>query len=358
VNERATTRLLVIAETLESPVFNGERAYSHLLGCALADHPGVLVYAASRHRDALICECCDGSVTASRTMWTQSIRRLAADVQPRAVLYVPEASMTLAALARARVLRAAFKAPVAVLGLQPRTYEPFARVLARVLRPAVLLVPSDGMAQIVRMELGAPVNAIGSALPAIGRYAPASLAAKSRARRKLELPDDAIVYLHVGHVVASRNLERLSELVDDGNAIVVVVGSPDVVDRGVRQMLETSGVRVNTGFVEDLQDYYHAADVYVFPVESTQGCIDVPMSVLEALACGLPVAATAFGALPELLIGVAGVTLVDAADGLADAARTLAADYWGTAGVAGREGVGSTWDVVAGRVLGILELSG
>ena len=43
----------------------------------------------------------------------------------------------------------------------------------------------------------------------------------------------------------------------------------------------------------DIASYYRAADCYVFPVLSGEGAIALPLSVLEAMACNLPVVSTA-----------------------------------------------------------------
>jgi glycosyltransferase involved in cell wall biosynthesis len=65
------------------------------------------------------------------------------------------------------------------------------------------------------------------------------------------------------------------------------------------ETLEYGGVRiVFAGFVKDparMPDYYRAADAYFHPSRADTA----PYSVLEAMACGLPVVATAVGGIPE-----------------------------------------------------------
>jgi thymidylate kinase len=63
---------------------------------------------------------------------------------------------------------------------------------------------------------------------------------------------------------------------------------------------------------------YRAADVYLFPVAHPGACITLPLSVLEALACGTQVVATRFGALTEFYDVSHGVTFSNA-NGLVEA---------------------------------------
>jgi glycosyltransferase involved in cell wall biosynthesis len=52
-------------------------------------------------------------------------------------------------------------------------------------------------------------------------------------------------------------------------------------------------------YLPNIEDLYRASDLYLFPVHEGSGSIEFPLSVLEAMACNLPVLATRFGALPE-----------------------------------------------------------
>ena len=123
------------------------------------------------------------------------------------------------------------------------------------------------------------------------------------------------VLLHVGHVRPNRGIERLIALKrglgDD--AEVVVLGSPTFrSDPSLVSELEAAGVVVRIGFVENLDTYYRAADLYVFPVTDEEGgAVDLPLTVLEALACGTPVVSTLFGSLPQILSDLSEIRFVD-----------------------------------------------
>ena len=64
--------------------------------------------------------------------------------------------------------------------------------------------------------------------------------------------------------------------------------------------LRKAGVMVTNGYNPRIAEFYGLADCYVFPTTITVGSIDVPLSILEAMACNLPVVSTRFGGLPRM----------------------------------------------------------
>lgn len=56
-----------------------------------------------------------------------------------------------------------------------------------------------------------------------------------------------------------------------------------------------------TEYIEKIEEVYQCANCYIFPVFSEGACIEVPLSILEAMACNLPVVTTQFGGLPSLI---------------------------------------------------------
>lgn len=135
--------------------------------------------------------------------------------------------------------------------------------------------------------------------------------------------------LHVGHLRRNRGLDLLIEAkrsIGD-QAQIIVLGSPTFkADPEVVQALSAAGVIVRREYVSNLAALYKAVDLYLFPVRNeAAGAIDLPLGVLEAVACGTPVVSTPFGSLPEALGDTPGVRFVDP-DRYADAvASTLLA---------------------------------
>ena len=133
------------------------------------------------------------------------------------------------------------------------------------------------------------------------------------------------VAVHVGHLRASRGLERLAtvkNLLGDRIEVVVQASPYFEPEPDVLRMLGAAGVHVSRGFVAEIAQVYRSADLYLFPAAPDhKGAIDLPLSVVEAMACRVPVIATRFGALPEILDHEEGVTLVGPDDFAQSVAR-------------------------------------
>lgn len=163
-----------------------------------------------------------------------------------------------------------------------------------------LLTGSHFSAHEIRRWYGVQRERIVVAKYGIGkdfRVADVDNVARVRERYALDSPS----VLFVGTPLVRRNLAALSRAIDEIRSIL-----PDVGLYGVGPETKRVGSVNNLrwlGYVpeEDLAAVYNAATVVAYP--STYEGFGFP--VLEALACGTPVVASAAGSLPEIFAGKA-----------------------------------------------------
>lgn len=126
-------------------------------------------------------------------------------------------------------------------------------------------------------------------------------------RRKLGIPQNAIVVLTVRRLVYKNGVDTLIEganiaIKKNSHIVFLAVGKgPD--SDSVKLRIAQLGIEDNfklAGFVSDadLPSYYNAADLFVLPSKSGEG---LPLVALEAMACALPVIATDVGGIREVL---------------------------------------------------------
>ena len=126
-------------------------------------------------------------------------------------------------------------------------------------------------------------------------------------RAKFGIPKNAAVAITVRRLVYKNGIDTLIESANlaikkNPNLVFLVVGKgPD--QNGVQARIQELGIEDNfrlAGFVsdQDLPFCYNAADFFVLPSKSGEG---LPLVVLEAMACGLPVVATDVGGIKEIL---------------------------------------------------------
>ena len=152
--------------------------------------------------------------------------------------------------------------------------------------------------------------------------------ASTALRDTLGIPRDAFVVGLLGRLSKEKGFEPFlvsaarSVLTTRGDAHVVVAGTGGEekrLKRVIKQQSLTNRVHF-LGYRHNMEEVYRTLDALAVPSNTeTQ-----PMVVLEAMACGVPVAAFSVGALPEMLADGAGIVipqgdfsaLVDALDRL------------------------------------------
>ena len=165
---------------------------------------------------------------------------------------------------------------------------------------------------------------------------------RPRARSELALPNDGLVIGTVARLDKVKGIDVLLRSLSKVNAATLVI----VGDGPERQALETLAQDLGiaerihwTGNRRDVEHLLSAFDLLVQP-SLHEG---LPNAVLEAMACGLPVVATAVGGTPEVVEdGVTGMLVPPRVpDALADGVNHLLRDHTlrRKMGQAGRERV-------------------
>ncbi|MBU8923148.1 MAG: glycosyltransferase family 4 protein [Bacteroidales bacterium] len=214
------------------------------------------------------------------------------------IIYIPSSGMTGFGLLRAMLLGRHSKTPVMVIAMQHRHIGWLHRVLSLMPAPDKILTPVTGM----RVALEALRINTGFIMPGFDGdlFKPVDSHQKVALRKKLNLPEDRFIILHVGHIKESRNLQLFLRYREWGDDILPLVKGGEV-ENSWRERLRQAGMIVMDQYTDDIHELYQASDLYLFPVSSSTGALDFPLSVIEASACGLPVLTTRFGALPDIL---------------------------------------------------------
>ena len=270
--------------------------------------------------------------------------------KPDVILYIPQAAATPMSIVRARHLRRQSGGiPVVLMSLQRRTYSPLTRPLVGLMGPDLALALSARTAAIMeaaglraqRVPLGVDTTT----------FRPPGAGEKQSLRAKYGTGEGKVL-LHVGHISARRNLEILKRITPGGGKLVVVSSTSTRHDPGTARQLHDPSIAVIDRFIENIDEVYRLADAYVFPTFAEMGAIEIPLSVLEAMATNLPVVATDFGGIPDLLSEGKGLYICSSEAELIEKAHVaLEIETASTRDLA----LGLTWEKAAETIVGTIE---
>ncbi len=160
-------------------------------------------------------------------------------------------------------------------------------------------------------------------------FAPRDEAVRARLRAELKLPVEAVVCLTTARLTAVKGfvhqlsaIKRLHGTAAGKSLHFVWAGDGDQ-RAGLQQEIARQGwdERVHLiGHRDDVAEWYDAADIFILP-SHIEG---MPLAIMEAMAKGLPVAATAVSGIPEEMGGT-GKLLPDPAQQAEKVATELAA---------------------------------
>lgn len=213
------------------------------------------------------------------------------------IIYVPNSSSTLMSFLRLKMLSFFTHKKTVMISIQKREHSFWQRILInKLLRPNLLFTFSERERKYYKL-LG--INAIlTTAGVNLKKYTKVDFPKKQQIREKLNLPTEKKIVLHVGHINKGRNISILKELVKKGFEVIVIGSTCFPDDVKLKKQLQNDGIRIISEYITKINEYYQASDLYVFPVLNDNSVIEFPLSILEAMACNIPVLSTPFGSIP------------------------------------------------------------
>ncbi len=141
------------------------------------------------------------------------------------------------------------------------------------------------------------------------KFYPVSLAKKRELRRKLDIPSGDKVIIFTGRLVSYKGLPLLLTVWQEiqkkhSNLILLLVGSGGIdihnCEEQLKDIVDKNGLGSSvkfTGNVNNVNEYLQASDIFIFPTENEAFGI----SLIEAMACGLPSISTRIGGVKDIL---------------------------------------------------------
>jgi glycosyltransferase involved in cell wall biosynthesis len=170
--------------------------------------------------------------------------------------------------------------------------------------------PSRWLMDLVKQSILAPAVVEARVIPNgvdLSVFHPA--ANKAAVRAALDIPQEAKVFLFAGnHLLSNQNkdfqtvrdaAERIAARDGEQQHVLLVLGETSPAERVGSLRIHFVPFQNHTAITAR---YYQAADIYLHAAHADT----FPNTVLEALACGTPVVATAVGGIPEQIKGLKG----------------------------------------------------
>lgn len=182
------------------------------------------------------------------------------------------------------------------------------KVLIQLTKPDLMLVQSK-KSETKFKSLGCMVANLSNGVN-LERFRPVGEKKKFELRQKYGIHPTQPVVLHVGHFTPERNLISLAELSRNDIQVVIAGSHCNGAHSDLIKQLENFGFILFKGYQPQIEELYMLSDCYVFPV-SPGDSLSMPLSVLEAMACNLPIVTTRFEGLENFNHEDAGFTFFD-----------------------------------------------
>jgi len=197
-----------------------------------------------------------------------------------------------------------------ISALHPTEFSYFSKkLLLPAIKPDIVIVYSYDRENLFR-ELGMMVKFLPLGVD-INRFYPVSKDTKQKLRKKYGISKNKFIILHVGHIKEGRNVRLLSLLQRENNQVLIIGSTSTKAEIDLYNYLRKKECTIWRQYFKNIEEIYQLADCYVFPTVDRLNSIDIPLSILEAMGCNLPVITTKFGGLPRLFLEGHGIIFIE-----------------------------------------------
>jgi glycosyltransferase involved in cell wall biosynthesis len=174
----------------------------------------------------------------------------------------------------------------------------FFRMFSFLLKPDVVLVQSQ-KSEAFFNDIGFRNKFVQNGVE-LERFIPLEEQKKNTIRKRFGFGVEDFIILHVGPVSHERNQRALVRLQSSSTKVLLIVSITNPSDNRAYEELTGSKISILRDYFPNIEEIYGMADVYVWPVFNELAGVEIPLSILEAMSCNLPVVTTKYGALNRI----------------------------------------------------------
>jgi glycosyltransferase involved in cell wall biosynthesis len=172
----------------------------------------------------------------------------------------------------------------------------FSKIIFPMLKPDIVLVQSESSEEFFK-SIDYKTRFLANGVDT-ERFVPIDTNKRNEIRKKYGFNEEDFIVLHVGPIKRGRNQMSLVQLKDIKLLLIVSLTNPSEED-AYREVANTHAI-VWKRYFPNVEEVYAMSDVYVWPASEKFHGIEMPLSVLEAMSCNLPVITTKYGALDRV----------------------------------------------------------
>lgn len=316
-------KICIISDAIEEPFDEGVKIFVFNLIKELSRTNNIISISRKEVYDSDIRKINKKALPKNKFLFSTRLSKEIRRFKPDIILYIPIACATIYSFFRSVVLKyLSGKTRLVMVTLQPRKYNNIEKLILPFMAPDLILAQSEKTKNDLS-ELGCNVKKIFAGVD-LDKFKPIKPEFKKELRKKYNLPLNKKIVLHVGHINRNRNIQIMNRIQHNLNTQTLIVGSTSTQqDSELAYELRKNGVVIIDKTIKNIEEIYQLSDCYVFPVFNDNACIELPLSVFEALACNINVVSSNYGDLKTLVREQNGIKYCEnekeIIDGIADA---------------------------------------